>query len=306
MDEMERTPELLTHGDEELRRRLAAYADARLRPEPAATARSRTRLTALARSGLAVAIQPVPTRRSAVVRWRPVVVLLAAVVALGVFATGALALSEPGGPLYGGRLWVESITLPADGAAREAAETRRLEARLDEARAAAERGNSSAMRAAVAAYQEILDETLTGLAPEGKAEALEAVLSKHLTVLAALLEDAPAAAQDAIRNAIDRSDHALERLEERPQGGGGNPGQGGGGPGQGGADPGQGQGTENPGQGHNGNPDQGKGGGNQGQDKGNGNQGQDKGNGNSDKSKQGSGQGNPVASPARPDRSPKP
>jgi hypothetical protein len=286
MDEMERTPETLTSGDEELRRRLAAYADARLRPEPAATLRSRTRLLALARSGQANAIQPVATRRSVLARWRPVVVLVAAVIALGVFATGALALSEPGGPLYGGRLWVESITLPADGAARDTAEARRLEARLDEAQAAAERGNSSAMRAAMAAYQEILDETVTGLGPEAAAEAVEAVLSKHLSVLAALLEDAPAEAQDAIRNAIDRSDHALERLEERPQGGGGNgnPGQG-----EGNENPGQGEGNENPGRGGNENPGQG----------GNENPGQDKG-------KDGSGQGDPVASPIRPDRSPKP
>jgi hypothetical protein len=57
--------EELIPDEEELRQRLAAYADERLRPDPAATAQTRARLIALARSPRPVLLASAPrnTRR---------------------------------------------------------------------------------------------------------------------------------------------------------------------------------------------------------------------------------------------------
>src|SRR6185369_9792763 len=88
--------------------------------------------------------------------------LLAAAVLSLVAVGGALAASGAGGPLYGARIWVETVTLPSDPGARASAELARLESRLAEVQAAVRKGDRVAAAAALAAYQQIADEALAG------------------------------------------------------------------------------------------------------------------------------------------------
>jgi hypothetical protein len=244
----------LMPGDEELRRCLEAYADAHLRPDPLATERARAVVMAQARSprtgsgpapaalpGAAQAsIGPRPDLR----RWRPVLGLLAATLALVVVVGGASAMSGPGGPLYGPRLWIEEATMPSDPAARAEAQLRRIEARLADVEAAATRGDQGAIEAAASQYRAALDGALGSVPAEMRDEHLRAVLSKHLAVLDGLLDTAPAPAHKGLQNAIDNSGKAIERLDTlgpgaSPPGGGKPSGQPGASPPGGGKPSGQ-------------------------------------------------------------------
>ena len=208
---------------DELARRLEAYAQVRLSPDAATSARVRARVMRAAhRAAAPVAEAPAaPTPSPAiVVPIRPrgprfVTALLAALLTLGLFA-GAAVGARPGGPLYEARLAVEAAFLPSDPNARAEADLARLQARLDEARAAAEGGDAGAVLAALDAYQDLVDETAsaTGLSDEHEA-ALEDALGHHLDVLTDLLADAPDAALPGLERAIERSDRAVERIHER-------------------------------------------------------------------------------------------
>jgi hypothetical protein len=206
----------LIPGDEELRRRLAAYADAALRPDPLATARARARVMAVARS------RPEPQVSSAVPaghrrpsrRWRPVFGLLAASLVLVVVVGGAAAASGPGGILYGARLWLEQVTLPTDASARADAELRRMQARLDEVQVAAAAGDEGALAAALVAYAEAADAALADLPAGSDPNRLETVLARHLAVLDGLLTTAPDAAIKGLQNAIENSGKVIDRIHE--------------------------------------------------------------------------------------------
>ena len=138
-------------GDPMLRRRLEAYAEARLTSDLAATARIRARVLAvahrqadLARADAALAVLPrpaAPPRRGRATGpgWRRVAPALLAA-ALGVSALAGVALAaRPGGSLYGAHLWVETLGLPSDPSARAVAALARLETRLEEAASASGR-----------------------------------------------------------------------------------------------------------------------------------------------------------------------
>jgi len=224
-------------GDAMLARRLEAYAEARLSPDLTTSSRLRARVLAVAhrhadvaRADAGLVVLPRPegawvarslpvVRRGARpgsgtpgrVRWqRATGALLAASLGIGLAAGGAFA-ARPSGPLYDARLWVETLTLPADPSARAVAQLDRLEQRLAEVDRAGRSGDLAGVAAAVAAYEAILDEAsasaiLTG--DDVAAVILEIGVAHNLDVLRALVGRVPATAGAAITAALDR---AIER-----------------------------------------------------------------------------------------------
>jgi hypothetical protein len=216
----------LVAGEAILRRRLESYADLRLSPDPAATARMRARVLAhahrradFARADAALTVVA-PTVAPAVTgatvarpgrptaRWRGMFGLVAAAALLLALAGGAAAASTAGGALYGARLWVETITLPSDPSARAIAELGRLDERLREADAATRNGDTAAATSALDAYERILEEASAGVLaaddPVGAA-AFEAGVARNVEVLTALVERLPASARSAIGPVIERA-----------------------------------------------------------------------------------------------------
>jgi hypothetical protein len=216
--------------DEELRRRLAAYAEARLSPDLSATTRMRAHVMtaahrraalaqadrdrALATSTLAPVALADRTRRPA---WRrPLTALLAAGLTLGV-GVGTVAAAQAGGPLYGARIWAETLTLPASANERAQAELHRLEDRLAEAAAASAAGNVAAANAALEAYAAIVNEATDDVGNDVAAAAtLDAGVRSNIDVLTVLVGRVPDQAGDAIQRAIDRSNSALDALQGKP------------------------------------------------------------------------------------------
>jgi hypothetical protein len=247
-DSMHATPT----ADMELEQRLDAYARARLSLAPETAARIRERVMREARQALgetasapALAVvrgqshRPASTRTRARLR-RGGALLLAAGLAVGVLG-GTAAAAQPGGPLYGTRIWVEEVTLPGDPTERAAAELHRLEARLMEIQAAARTGDRSALAAAIAAYGQIEDRALEEAGTDASMlDRLRAALDRHLAVLRTVAATAPGQARAAIERNIDRAvEHngaTLDKIVSRTpppnanQGGGsgGGGGQGGG------------------------------------------------------------------------------
>ncbi|MFL5679556.1 MAG: hypothetical protein ACJ77B_03060 [Chloroflexota bacterium] len=248
----ERDMQAATAMNEQLARRLEAFALERLSPDAAATERMRSAVmaaaTARAAGTAACAADaaepawepPIPIFSRRLTRPRRLLVgLMAATLALSGVAGAALAAS-PGGPLYDARLWVERATLPTEPDARADAEVARLEARMGEAVRGANSGNGSAVSAALAAYRATIDEALEASdATESGGDRLEAALARHLIVLQTLLDRVPYQARDAIQRAIDNGDKAVERIdkakgpkpnaEPTPKPNGGNGGNAGGG-----------------------------------------------------------------------------
>ncbi len=207
--------ERLADDERDVAKRLEAYADARLRPDPAAMRRIRSAVVAEARRQAG----PLPFRRRPAVRYG--LALLAAAALLVAITGSAFAAGQPGGPLYGARLWAESANLPTDPSARAEAQLTRLDLRLQELRTALAAHDQGAAAAALDAYRSILDETLASEpASSTLDQRLEAAISKHLAILEALLKTAPPQALDGLQNAIDRSDNALQVLEQRTADGG--------------------------------------------------------------------------------------
>lgn len=143
--------------------------------------------------------------------------LLAASLTLAIGA-GSAAAAQPGGPLYGVRIWTETLTLPASAAERAQAELRRLRDRLDEAAAAAAAGDANAANAAIEAHAAIVDEATGDAGNDVSAAAtLETGVRSNIDVLTVLAgRDLPGKAQDAIRRAIERSGSALDIMNEKP------------------------------------------------------------------------------------------
>jgi len=228
--------------DVELAERLEAYAGARLTPSLSATSRMRAHVMAAAQRQAALARADAdrtslaaaePASRSRIVhapRWRrPVAALLAASLTLAL-AVGSVAAARPGGPLYGARVWAETLTLPTTAAERAAAEVRRLNDRLAEAADAEAAGDSNAAAAALAAYNAILAEATARTDGDAVANAtLDTAVRRNIVVLTTLLGRVPDQAKDAIQHAIEQSDSAANGLQGQPGTGGppsSNPGNG--------------------------------------------------------------------------------
>jgi len=217
--------------DDELARRLEAYAEARLSPDLSATTRMRARVmatahrqAALARadanraaaaSVLASAARADRTHRSI---WRrPLTALLAAGLTLGI-GVGSVAAAQAGGPLYGARIWAETLTLPPNANERAQAELRRLQDRLAEAAAATAAGDLNAANAALDAYAAIVNEATHDVGNDVSAAAtLDAGLRSNVDVLTVLVGRVPSEqARDAIQRAIDRSNSAIDEVHGKP------------------------------------------------------------------------------------------
>lgn len=207
------------HRDEGIEALLRRYADERLRldPETSRRLRERFRSEAARLAGGPMVLDVVRARRPWGIGRRPArraaVALLAAALALGAVASAAAA-SSPGGPLYGVRLWIETVTLPGDAGARADAEIARLEARLSEAADAAEHGNGTAVRAALEAYRETVASALQAAGPDlARADRLEIVLERHQVVLDTLAERLPAPAAAAVEQTIERNEATIEKIK---------------------------------------------------------------------------------------------
>jgi hypothetical protein len=231
-------------GDLEVYRRLDAFAQLRLAPDAVVMARMRSTLVAeaarLADARSAAASQPadpVPygrergwsiSRRRA---GRMASGLLAAALTVGL-AVGSVAAAQAGGPLYGTRLWVETMLLPTGAADRADAQVARLDERLAEVRASLAGGDPGATSAALNAYASILTELeRQAMADAAVADRVRDDVQRHLAVLEALVGRVPPQAQGALLLALDRSDSALERLDETGTGRPDDPGSNGIGPG---------------------------------------------------------------------------
>lgn len=238
----------LTAGNAMLRRRLDAYADARLSPDEAATSRMRARVMAVAHrqaafartgAGLTVisnrpAARRRPDRRPPALRAAGV--LVAAALGLSVAVGSALA-ADAGGALYPARLGLEVLFLPSDPGERAVAELERLEARLVEAGAASQRGDVAGMTAALQAYASILDvatdEAILADDPSSSA-LLETGVARNIAILQALLERAPEGAIGGLTRAIERSRSAIDGIPGGSSSNGGSGGNSGGNSGGGG------------------------------------------------------------------------
>jgi hypothetical protein len=208
---------------------LAAYAAARLEPDAAGTARTRERVLAEARKRLAspvaagsvvtppaltvVATAP-PSRASLgrrTSRWTLALVAAGIVVVL---AAGAVAAgSGPGGPLYGARLWVEELMLPAEASDRAEAQMERLEQRLQETEQASAEGNGPAVKAALEAYRAQVRATIEAAGDDlTREERLALMLEKHRVVLATLAGLVPEQASEALNRILAENTQAIDRL----------------------------------------------------------------------------------------------
>ena len=141
---------------------------------------------------------------------------------------GTVAASGAGGPLYATRIWIETVNLPRDVLARAQAEVIRLDRRVQEARDASAAGDTAATEAALAAYSTIVEQATseTGGDPTATA-ALDASVTRHVTVLTALGATVPAEARPAIEHALASSTKALHDLEQPGPPPGSSNGQGG-------------------------------------------------------------------------------
>lgn len=223
--------------DDELARRLEAYAQARLSPDLSATTRMGARVMAAAHrqatlaredadraaavTSLAAATRVDRTHRPP---WRrPLIGLLAAGLTLGI-GVGSVAAAQPGGPLYGARIWAETLTLPSNANERAQAELGRLEERLAEAAAATAAGDGNAANAALDAYAAIVTEATHDAGNDVSAAAtLDAGVRSNIDVLNALVDrfqtsegQAGEAIERALQRAIERSDAALDEMHGKP------------------------------------------------------------------------------------------
>jgi hypothetical protein len=217
-------------GDLEIEQRLDAFARVRLSPTERASGRMRAHVMREARLAMAAptwsrtataSIDVARARRGGLAR-RGAGLLLAAGLTLAV-AGGAMAASQAGGPLYPTRMWLETVTLPAAGAARTDADIERLESRMDEVITAARRGDHGAVAAALLAYEQIADEALIAAAgDEAAIERLRIALDRHVAVLLAIAAKVPPQAGEAIGRNIDRTiEHngaTLDRIQANPGG----------------------------------------------------------------------------------------
>ena len=132
---------------------------------------------------------------------------------LGLLA-GTAAAARPGGPLYAALLDVERLTLPFDTTDRAVAETRRLDIRLTEARAAAQAGDQPAAEAALAAYSTIIVQAASEVDGDlGAVRAIRAIVVQHAPELASMLSTVSGPARLRLEVAIGDSTRVLHRID---------------------------------------------------------------------------------------------
>lgn len=144
---------------------------------------------------------------------RSTALLLAAALTLG-SAVAVFASSAPGGPLYEARVWLETVTLPADTDARALEQIRQIEDRLVDSERAATAEDGNAVAAATEAYREAVDAAIVEAGTDtDRLDRLEAALGLHVTVLETLADKLPDAAADGIQRAIEASQKAVDKID---------------------------------------------------------------------------------------------
>ena len=202
-------------GTEELELRLQAYASARLAIRRGAAARMRAALVEEARMrALAATLGRPRGGRGGRVQRRVATVLLAAGLAISSLA-GIAAASSAGGPLYVARIWLETVTLPADASVRTQERIHQIDERVLEVERAIGSGDTNAVSAATDAYREAVDEALGDAGTDaGRLTHLRAALGLHVGVLETLAGKVPGRATQAIDRAIDSSNKAVDRIDQ--------------------------------------------------------------------------------------------
>jgi hypothetical protein len=240
----------------ELTRRLEAYADARLSPS---TAASRMRMNVMAAAHRQSALLAAERAREPVAPPTALVVaekaqqparrlkttgaaFMAASLAVAMLAGTAYG-AKAGGLFYGTRLWIEAANLPAGHLARAEAEIDRLDARIAEAQQASAEHDAPAAEAALAAYSAIVVEAAAGAVGDESASAvIEVSVSRHVLVLAGLVDSVPGHARGAVQTALTSGSTVIDELNAattRGTGGRNGAGPSSGGPTQGGPNPGK-------------------------------------------------------------------
>ena len=216
---------------------LDAYCEVRLAPHGAVLARIRASVLAEAEAASAASAAanrprlleaaPKTFRWSLTPRFTRTVLAFGFAATLAVATTFSVLASPPGSPFYNARVFIETMSLPAQAAARLVGHEKLLDERIAEAKAAAASGNTVGLDAALAAYRSEVDSASAdaGTNPDQLAH-LEEMLAKHTAVLTALEARLPDAS--SIDRAIDASSKAITRLQgthpirptHPPQGGG--------------------------------------------------------------------------------------
>jgi hypothetical protein len=203
---------------------LEAYAEARLSPSgPLLNRMRRAVMTRAAANEATNALQrraPAGGGRRGPLFALPRIRIPAAAFALG-FAvvlgagTGAAVLAAPAGsPLFNARIALEQLFLPVELDARLAAHEEHLAARLSEAEAAAARGDSAGLAAALTAFDAEVALAVSEIGEDADRLAhLETMLSKHVAILTALQAKVPE--QAAIENALANSQKAIVKVKEK-------------------------------------------------------------------------------------------
>jgi hypothetical protein len=220
--------DLTDPGDRIVGRVLQAYGEAHLSPSMAATSRMRMSVMSAAHRQAALieadatfgaageTTAALAARRSAAARatWRrPLAAVLAGCLTMAILVGTAFA-AGPGGPLYAARLWTEMANLPADLVDRADAEAHRLERRIQEAQQASTAGDGAATEAALVAYSRIVVEAAEGTDRDPAAAAAIALsVTRHVAVLAQMVDSVPAPARAAIEQALSSSTMALDDLD---------------------------------------------------------------------------------------------
>ncbi len=227
-DEFEFDPD--DPGNLEVARRLDAYADARLSPSAAATARARTAVMSAAHRQAALRDADAATSAGAASPaaadaagqrpprlWRRVAVAVVAVALMVGVVVGATWGTDPGAPFYPTRVAVEAINLPGDLGAKASAQVTRLEARIREARRSTAAGDGPAVAAALTSYTAILIETETGAYGDPRATTvIVANLTRYVADLEALAPQVPSQARTALAEAQAKSRAVLAAFGGAP------------------------------------------------------------------------------------------
>jgi len=198
---------------------LARYAARDLSPTPDQWRRPR----AASLQVVAARAAARPTRHGFRVTSRRLTFVLGVTALLSVAATAAAAESGPGQPFYEIRLKIETLGVPAAGAARTDALFAQLDRRLDEATAQSGQRNALGVADAVRAYRATLSEMRAGIGPDVSRIAIEAGLERHVSVLQKILGSTPQDAQGGVRTALDQAEQAARALSQGGAGGSSQP-----------------------------------------------------------------------------------
>jgi hypothetical protein len=144
---------------------------------------------------------------------------------LAITSGTAIATASPDSPLFMARVALQDMFLPVEIDARFASHEQYLNEYLAEAEDAAARGDDVGFEAALAAYQDEVDQTLSDIGNDyGRLAHFQAVLESHVAKLTALSLSLPTEvargnaeehAVQASENAVTKAANAVTRVKEQ-------------------------------------------------------------------------------------------